>query len=750
MIIADTGSYSSVFNEWKFNMPKQDEFSLEALLYFWHPEWSRYDIPHPLAIVVSLERFIHEDTTATSPMILRKAWEQGNREILAILDTMTPSQESAYWHNHIKEEWEQVEQKIDDFAAQTWWGVFGIHKEKFLRGMEREFVKYKTMALNLFALRRTGELVRTAHLYQNFQEPKAIIKQWLQPDWEVNALQHIERTEGRRTVDSLPTDRDFLPLACFATVDSLPTDRAFSPLDYFAMLAGKSVLINPGENDKITDEETYLTDLFFNDICLNKTEREAWLFWGERPHTHTGWPDTRREATAVKGNRMAHELFTMVFSCVNVGRFEEKTGFWLTAPNAACFQMWLDLEQEFQQDILGRIPPKNMLACKIYDYQLPQRGRLHNTWEKFQQKLELNLRLAVKHKETMPENYAHWQTILSSHEYKKMVDTISSVYVHSESAPHQREYLLRYGLDWPFLEGGHLPYTQGLVCALKGRAGTYRLLDNTLMAELSWRIGAADMRVRAELSTPEEELAAFLRAITLARPEIACDDILSQSEIFPTCSLSGNKNEIWYLHLHHAYTEKWGRSQDDWDDLILEQGISTELPASNRSLIQYWLSAEKWDFFREVKRNHPDLTENVLRVLDTVTAEEHLLLCPDSLKSLSSKHVGEMDEIFPGDAYFLEHLNTGLSFIRFNAVLAKITEVIPSLGNVRHLPVSENISFTINYIIKKFPERYCNVDCPYNERMQNVVTELEQEAVKLLGYIENEITETTDFGDMVF
>lgn len=478
---------------------------------------------------------------------------------------MAASQESAYWHNHIKEEWEQVEQKIDDFAAQTWWGIFGIHKEKFLRGMEREFVKYKTMALNLFALRRTGELVRTAHLYQNFQEPKAIIKQWLQPDWEVNALQHIERTEGRRTVDSLPTDSAFLPLNCFATVDSLPTDRAFSPLDYFAMLAGKSVLINPGENDKITDEETYLTDLFFNDICLNKTEREAWLFWAERPHTHTGWPHTRSEATAVKGNRMAH-----------------------------------------------------------------------------------------------------------------------------------------------------------------------------------------DMRVRAELSTPEEELAAFLRAITLARPEIACDDILSQSEIFPTCSLSGNKNEIWYLHLHHAYTEKWGRSQDDWDDLILEQGISTELPASNRSLIQYWLSTEKWDFFREVKRNHPDLTENVLRVLDTVTAEEHLLLCPDSLKSLSSKHVGEMDEIFPGDAYFLEHLNTGLSFIRFNAVLAKITEVIPSLGNVRHLPVSENISFTINYIIKKFPERYCNVDCPYNERMQNVVTELEQEAVKLLGYIENEITETTDFGDMVF
>ena len=91
MISAETGFYPSVFDKWKSNMPEQDEFSLEALLYFWQPDWSRYDIPHPLAVVVSLERFIHENSTATSPMKLRKAWEQGNQEILAILDTMAAS-----------------------------------------------------------------------------------------------------------------------------------------------------------------------------------------------------------------------------------------------------------------------------------------------------------------------------------------------------------------------------------------------------------------------------------------------------------------------------------------------------------------------------------------------------------------------------------------------------------------------------------------------------------------------------------
>lgn len=739
MIIADTGSYSSVFNKWKSNMPEQDEFSLEALLYFWQPDWSRYDIPHPLAVVVSLERFIHENSTSTSPMMLRKAWEQGNQEILAILDTMAASQESAYWHNHIKEEWEQVEQKIDDFAAQTGWGIFGIHKEKFLRGMEREFVKYKTMALNLFALRRTGELVRTAHLYQNFQEPKAIIKQWLQPDWEVNALQHIERTEGRRTVDSLPTD------------------RAFSPLDYFAMLAGKSVLITPGENDKITDEGTYLTDLFFNDMCLfnqvcqNKTELEAWQFWAERLHIHTGWPLTWQETTAIKGNRMAHELFTMVFSCVNVGRLEEKTGFWLTAPNAACIQMWLDLEQEFQQDILGRIPPQNMFACKIYDYQLPQRGRLYS-WENLQQKVELNLRLAVKHKETIPENYAHWQTILSSHEYKKMVDTISSVCVEeSESAPHHREYLLRYGLNWPFLEGGNLPCTQGVVCASQVGGRGYIFPDKTLEPELSWRIGAADMRVKAGLSMPEEELADLLMVTTLAGREITCEDIPDPniSNCLRYAPLLGDKKEIWYLRLHGTFTENWGRSQSEWDDLILKHGILSDLSPYNRSMIQYWLSAEKWDFFQEMKRNNPDLTENVLRILDTV---ENLGLCPGSFKSLSSKKVGNLDRFFLNDADSLQHLNTGLSFIRFNAVLEEITANIPSLGHLGHLPDNKNIAFTVDYIIKHFPERYSNryTSLPYDSVIQSVITELEQETQNLLGFVESEISEATDFGDMVF
>lgn len=410
--------------------------------------------------------------------------------------------------------------------------------------------------------------------------------------------------------------------------------------------------------------------------------------------------------------------------------------------------MWLDLEQEFQQDILGRIPPKNMLACKIYDYQLPQRGRLY-TWEKFQQKLELNLRLAVKHKETMPENYAHWQTILSSHEYKKMLDTISSVYVEIESTLHHREYLLRYGLDWPFLEGGNLPCTQGVVCASQVGGKDYIFPDTTLEPELSWRIGAADMRVSAGLSMPEEELAGLLTVTALAGREITCEDIPDPniSKCLRYAPLLGDKKEIWYLRLHGAFTENWGRSQSEWDDLILKHGISSDLSPYNRSMIQYWLSAEKWDFFQEMKRNNPDLTENVLRVLDTV---ENLGLCPGSFKSLSSKKVGNLDRFFLNDADFLQHLNTGLSFIRFNAVLEEITANIPSLGHIGHLPDNKNIAFTVDYIIKHFPERYCNANCPYNERMQNVVTELEQEAVKLLGYIENEITETTDFGDMVF
>lgn len=754
MIISDKGSFSLVFDNWKTNMqpPEPSEFSLETLLHFWQPEWSRSDIPHPLVVVSSFDRFICDHATSNSPATVREAWEQDNRKLLAILDTMTASQESAYWHNRIKEEWEQLEQKIDDFTGQTEWGIFEIHKEKFLSQMEKEFVKYKTMSLNLFALRRTGELVRAAHLYRNFQEPQAIIKQWLQPDWEVNALQELARTDGKYTGGSLPND------------------RAFSPLDYFSTLAGKPVFVNAGNNDRMRYETPYLNELFLKNMCLARTEREAWSFWAERSHTHTGWPHTRREMPAVKGNRMAHELFTMVFSCVWVGNEanEEKTGFWLTAPNAACMQMWLDLEQEFQQELIDQVKQRNLHPPeRAWNYCALQRGRLY-PWERLQQKLEINLRLAVKHKETLPENYMQWQNILSSDAYRNILKNMGfSAYQESEFTPLHREYLLRYGLDWPFLEEKHLPCTQGTFCAPKGVSCNAIIFqsfigkplnksqDKTLEHELSWRIGAADMRIHATLSTPEEELATLLAATEWAGEEIATLKLpvsIITKEFFRYDPLSGNQDETWYTYLHQAYTEKWGMSQEEWDAAILVHGLTSELSPFVRGLTQYWLSSNKWDFYHQMKQNNPDLDEDVLKVLDTVHG--CLGRGPNNLLELSNKRVGNIDKILPeNDPTFRQHLSTGLGFIRFNAVLNAIILIRPLLDGVNHIPDNKNIEFAIDYIIKNLPERYSSdrfTGLHYKEIMPNVVKELEQEAFTLLGYADNEISESTKFGHMGF
>ena len=752
MIVPDAGSFSLLFDKWKTSMqpPEPSEVSLETLLHFWQPEWSRSDIPHPLAVVSSFDRFIRDHATSNSPAKVREAWEQDNRELLAILDTMTASQESAYWHNRIKEEWEQIEQKVDDFTSQTDWGIFGIHKEKFLSRMEKEFVKYKTMSLNLFALRRTGELVRTAHLYQNFQEPQEIIKQWLQPDWEVNALQEIERTGGKYTGGSLPSD------------------RAFSPLDYFSTLAGKHVFVNTGNNDRMRYETPYLNELFLKNMYLDRIEREAWSFWAERLHTHTGWPHTRREMPTVKGNRMAHELFTMVFSCVRVEEAdEEKTGFWLTAPNAACMQMWLDLEQEFQREIIDKAKQRNMQPPeRTWNYCAIQRGRLYH-WEKLQQKLEINLRLAVKHKETMPENYMQWQNILSFDAYRSILKNMGfSAYRESEFTPLHREYRLRYGLDWPFLEEKHLPCTQGAFCAPKGVSSDVifqsrigepvdKSKDETLEHELSWRIGAADMRIHAGLSTPEEELANLLAATEWAGKEIITIKLpvsKTTKEFFRYDPLSGNQDETWYTYLHQAYTEKWGKSQEEWDAAILVHGITSELSPLVRGLTQYWLSSNKWDFYRQMKQTNPDLDEDVLKVLDTVHG--YLGRGPNNLLELSNKRVGDIDRFFPEhDSSFRHHIYEGLGFIRFNAVFNEIILIRPILDGINHILENKNIEFAIDYIIKNLPERYSSdrfAGLHYKKIMPNVVKELEQEAFSLLGYADNEISESTNFGQITF
>lgn len=305
---------------------------MESLSDFWQPVSHPMHAVHPLTILNTYNKEVwrHARTKEDKPRqsaIQMLYQDRSLKGVMKGLDTLTATEESAFWYHNAENEWSTLQNRTEAYIERSSWRDTPKHVHAFRRSVALEYLRYKKAALALLAYRRAGELTRQAHYDCDFTQIKTIIRQWLQPDWEVNALQHIERTEGRRTVDDLPTD------------------RAFSPLDYFAMLAGKSVLINPGENDKITDEGTYLTDLFFNDMCLfnqvcqNKTEQEAWQFWAGRQHIHTGWPLTWQETTAIKGNRMAHELFTMVFSCVNVGRLEEKTGFWLTAPNAACFQM---------------------------------------------------------------------------------------------------------------------------------------------------------------------------------------------------------------------------------------------------------------------------------------------------------------------------------------------------------------------------------------------------------------------------
>ena len=80
--------------------------------------------------------------------------------------------------------------------------------------------------------------------------------------------------------------------------------------------------------------------------------------------------------------------------------------------------------------------------------------------EPLQDKVELILRMASRFKHTLPDNFKHCQTLLSSAVYRHTLESLSiPPFENNNNDVHYRIAVLRYGKGVPFFSD--LPWTEG-------------------------------------------------------------------------------------------------------------------------------------------------------------------------------------------------------------------------------------------------------------------------------------------------
>lgn len=746
--------------------PNEKHFNLSYLNEFWNPEIPEGMQQHPLHLAMSFEKVLNREFYSVSPQHLWEIWEGINEDMLLTLNRMSVAEESAYWYNQIEQEWSDLHNRAQVFIEQSKWGYDREKALTFLAAVEREFLRYKKASLHLFARRRTTELVRDAHLHQRFDDIKEIIRQWLQPNWERSAILYFLNAE------------DFV---------TFRRGKAISPMDYFSMLSGKHVLTRTGFEFSMgrANDTVYLNDVYIHDLLTPGFIDKTWEFWSDTLWAQDEPKEGKYELDTVKSSRMAHELFTEVFSeCFTGERHKEKTGFWLTAPNAACTQMWLDLESEFRSHINDVLHGENQLPDgRVWDYSINHRSRTSDG-EDWRSKIDIQLRLADKFKHTFPDNYAHWQQILSSNIYRQVLESVQIPTPQDVTyTPLHREYTMRYGLEWPFFTE-NLPYTHDTFCMpigisenrhsfsndysrmpTLGFANDYSQMptlgldissDNVLTEELHWRIGAADLRIKAGLSTPKEELIGLLTATDWSGKEyIGTKTLPAHLEVFREYKhILGTKEEPWYLCLHHASQYQWGQSQEEWDSIILSYGLSEEGRTPILSLTQHWLSGEKWDLYRLMKKEVPDLDGLVLKFLNATRDLGYFRVL-----KLSNNISNSFESLFPSrKTDYIRHIGEGLDFLRFNRVVHEILSVRPILKSITEVPQDKDTLFMLGYIIEHLAERYTQVGLQsktghaktFEQAMADAVGQLEQEALSVIGYSESEISDDFSFDEITF
>lgn len=762
MIVADKCQFSPIFEEWaKRNAPPEKQhFTFELFAQFWQPEPPPGFDVHPLELVLSFWKKGQDKTISSKPVLLFEHWEDANSERIRELQSMSASEESLYWHNETDKEWASLSEKTEAYLAQAAWGHNTNKADKFLEFLEREFLFYKKTALRLFARRRTTELVRDAHLYRDFGEIKKIIRQWLMPDWETTAFMFPLISKSYTAHDR--------------SQDYLPNNRAISPMNYLGALGGKHVLTATGFETGMSNDVSYLADVFLRKVLESQDMADTWNRWTYTPMKPDGWSGTEMGSALKTGRRIAHEMFTEVFSAVGAKEsHKEKTGFWLTAPNAECLQMWLDLETEFREHMSNILHELELIPSdQQWGYYIQQNRRTSDS-APVREKVDTWLRLAVKFKDTMPENYLHWESLLSSDIYKLSLKSLSDpMDGRQTSVALNREYLLRYGLNWPFITS-ELPCTKGTFSMPFGikltpglALGSYvttvpipadeELLEN----ELQWQVGAADMRVQAGVTTPDMELEELLSSLEwLGKKERDIEKKPSHFQRFYSYGHpEGHLKEPWYLHLHSAYTQKWGCSEKMWNEKILNHGIYGSGRVLVRSITQHWLSPDQWAFYQYMKQDG-DLDKNVIEILNTAYTvfKGNKEKMPLRISSMAGNNGNSLESMFPERKGYIEHLGKGVDFIRFNVIANEVRSATSLLKDLSSVPEDEPTDFILRYIFDKLSDRYSNTMCEdveegvtFSESIKAVVRTLELEAREVLDFSTGELTGATDFNHIGF
>ena len=698
MVIADQHMFHPRFTEALSEDAPLSIKGIEALSDFWHPVPHSENSVHPLTILSAYNKEVwrcirmHKDDPRQSA--IRVLYQNKSlRGVMKFLDTLTAAEESAFWYNDAEEEWAALQKRAEIYINRSSWGYKPKHAHAFRESVAVEYLRYKNTALALFAYRRTDELTRQAHFDRDFSQIKTIIRQWLQPAWVINA------TGSSTAMDRIRRG-----------------GGSVSPMDYYSRLGGGSILTDKNPPPFNGTKEAALDQWFLNPSSGDSDS----ILSSSHYRTNIG------EQDSVFIPNLMHTLFTRVFSKMDAAKGKPETGaLWLSAPSAACLQMWLDLEQEFRSSITKNWQKKGaLLPSESWQYQVPYMCNSHIE-EPLQDKVELILRMASRFKHTLPDNFKHCQTLLSSAIYRHTLESLSiPPFENNNNDVHYRIAVLRYGKGVPFFSD--LPWAEGTYgwngglpnggLSTVSAKGAFRPppadapRDTTLEHELAWRIDAADMRIRAGLSTPKVELELLLDAVGWGSKIYSANDPdpSFDCEHFMYYSITGDKDEVWYTSLYKACRERWSLSEQEWDAAILNLVSKSNDALHITALAQYWLSADKWSLFQYMKRENLDFntclinTINAFSRLYKIYAFNNVKL-GNTLSNFDSAPEKSINRyLLDNNTKYKQKVSEGLDFIRFNLILQSIQEINPFLEHQYLVPNKEEDKILLKYIFQNF------------------------------------------------
>ena len=719
---------------------------MESLSDFWQPVPHPMHAVHPLTILNTYNKEVWRQARTKEDKPRQSAiqmlyQDRSLKGEMKVLDTLTATEESAFWYNNAENEWSTLQNRTEAYIERSSWRDTPKHVHAFRRSVALEYLRYKKAALALLAYRRTGELTRQAHYDCDFTQIKIIIRQWLQPAWVINA------TGSSTAMDRIRRGGGFV-----------------SPMDYYSRLGGGSVLTDKNPPPFNGTKEAALDQWFLNPSSGDSDS----ILSSSHYRTNIG------EQDSVFIPNLMHTLFTRVFSKMDAAKGKPETGaLWLSAPSAACLQMWLDLEQEFRSSITKNWQKKGaLLPSESWQYQVPYMCNSHIE-EPLQDKVELILRMASRFKHTLPDNFKHCQTLLSSAIYRHTLESLSiPPFENNNNDVHYRIAVLRYGKGVPFFSD--LPWAEGTYgwngglpnggLSTVSAKGAFRPppadapRDTTLEHELAWRIDAADMRIRAGLSTPKVELELLLDAVEWDSKIYSLKSIEFSFAVehFMYYSITGDKDEVWYTSLYKACRERWSLSEQEWDAAILNLVSKPDDALHIIALTQYWLSDDKWSLFQYMQQENPDFNTCLINTT-------HAFSLLYKLYTFSNTQLGKTLSNFDSapeksinrylsdkDTKYKQKISEGLDFIRFNLVLQSIQEINPILDNQYAIPDDEKSKLLLQYIFQNFEGALQHEKCQikgfvYGEDLlRSVINRMSSAAEEMLIY--DDVIENTQFG----